>query len=461
MSDLVGASDATLFESAMDGMAVLDADGECVYANERQADIYGYETPEAILGTHWRSLYSDEQVGRFEATVCPTLEAEGEWRGRAVGRRRDGESFDQELSITRTAAGGLVCAVRDVTATTERERALDRQRTILESIRDGVYTLDPDGVITWVNQSAVDEFDGGYTRSDLVGAHVSTLLSEADIEQCLAIIDDLLAEDGPESARCEIALKTAYGDEIPCELNMTLLPFEDGEFQGTVGVVRDMTERKRREQHLSVLNRVLRHNLRNRMSVVMGHLDMLEERVGDEHRAHVETMRETAEEIVAVSEMASRMEEVIEGGGRHQETVDVVETITGSVDAFRERYPGASISVDVPAAKAVRADDRLRSVVDALVENAIEHTDREPVVTVRLQPPGEDGLVTIAVEDNGPGIPDSEIDVLDEAREGPLSHGSGLGLWYVRWYADGHGGEVEFDEAADRGSVVRLRLRAA
>ncbi len=464
MSDIVESSDPALFESAvesaMDGMAVLDVDGRCVYANDRQAEIFGYEKPDSLEGTHWRCLYSDEQVGQFEAEVCPTLEAEGEWRGRAVGKRRDGESFEQELSVTQTAADSLVCAVRDVTDQAEHERTLDRQRTILESIRDGVYTLDPDGVITWVNPSAVDEFDGGYTRDDLIGAHVSKLLSDADIEKCLAIIDDLLAEDGPESGRCEIDLETAYGDEIPCELNMTLLPFEDGEFQGTVGVVRDMTERKRREQHLSVLNRVLRHNLRNRMSVLMGHLDMLEESIDAAEAEHLATMRETAAEIISVSEMASRMEDIIERRGQREKTIDVVEMIEDCAAAFRGRFPDASISVDGPETQPVRADEQLRSAIDALVENALEHTDRQPEVEIRVSSPeGNGDLVTVAVEDNGPGIPDSEIEILDRSREGPLSHGSGLGLWYVSWYIDGHGGQIEFDEAENRGSIVRLGLR--
>jgi signal transduction histidine kinase len=192
----------------------------------------------------------------------------------------------------------------------------------------------------------------------------------------------------------------------------------------------------------------------------MGHLDLLEDDVDTDAGAHLETMRETAGEIISVSEMASRMEAVIEGSGRSGQAVDAVDVVEDRVDAHRRRYPDASISVDAPDSLSVRADGQLDSAIDAIVGNALEHTDREPVIDVRIRTADrETDLVTVAVEDNGPGIPDSEIEILDRPREGPLSHGSGLGLWYVRWYADGHGGELEFDEAPDRGSIVRLRLR--
>lgn len=123
----------------------------------------------------------------------------------------------------------------------------DLPETILENIHDGVYTLDAKGRITWVNQTAIEEHDIGYNADELIGSYVSKVLTDEDIEKCLDIIRKCLRSPARESGRCEIARQTAFGTEIPCELQLALLPMEDDDFGGSVGVVRDITERKRRE----------------------------------------------------------------------------------------------------------------------------------------------------------------------------------------------------------------------
>lgn len=455
MQDAADLPGAEVLESAMDGMAVLEGD-EYVYVNEAHATLYGYDDPDELVGQTWQQLYDDDQIERFETEILPIVREEGEWRGRAIGRTRDGERFEQELSLSRTGSEGLVCVVRDVSARAEQRRRLERQEVILGSIRDGVYTLDPDGVITWVNAAAVDEFDAGYTRDELIGAHVSMLMSDADIERCAVLIEELLTDPDAESRRCEVDLLPAAGDPIPCELNITLLPTEDGEFQGTVGVIRDVTERKQREQQLSVLNRLLRHNLRNRLTVLLGHLDLHED-TGE--ATHLEEVRETAEEVLAVSDKARRLEELVEAAESSAKEVDVVQVVESCTEQYRSAYPHASIVVDAPDTQSVRADDRLGVAIGELIENAIEHADGDPTVTVRVKPPeSPSGTVSVVVADDGPGIPEAEIAVLDADRERPLSHGSGLGLWYLRWYADRRGAGLSFTEADDDGTVVTLEL---
>jgi PAS domain S-box-containing protein len=101
-------------EASMDGMAILDSYGNYVYLNQSHADLYGYESPLQLVGTSWKNLYHEEELKRFEGIIMPLFLQNGSWRGEAVGRRQDGSSFPQELSLGAIADGGIVCVVRDI-----------------------------------------------------------------------------------------------------------------------------------------------------------------------------------------------------------------------------------------------------------------------------------------------------------------------------------------------------------
>jgi PAS domain S-box-containing protein len=125
-------------EASIDGIGILDGDGEFVYANQAHADIYGYDDPDVLVGNTWRMLYGDDERARFESEVMPALEAGEEWRGEARGRCADGSSFPQDLSLTSISDGGYICVVRDITDRKRYERRLEGQRDNLEILNQVV-----------------------------------------------------------------------------------------------------------------------------------------------------------------------------------------------------------------------------------------------------------------------------------------------------------------------------------
>jgi len=119
-------------EASTDGIAILDVDESYRFANQAHADIYGYDSPDAFVGNSWQMCYGKDEHERFESEVMPTLDAEGQWRGEAIGTRKDGTTFPQELSLSRTTDGQAICVVRDISERKERERQLARQNDRLE-----------------------------------------------------------------------------------------------------------------------------------------------------------------------------------------------------------------------------------------------------------------------------------------------------------------------------------------
>lgn len=105
----------TAMEVSMDGIAILNKNEEYIYMNQAHARIFGYDTSEELMGKSWRVLYEEDEVARLEPEVKAGFREKGGWCGEAIGKRRDGSTFPQEVSLTLMESGGVVCIVRDIT----------------------------------------------------------------------------------------------------------------------------------------------------------------------------------------------------------------------------------------------------------------------------------------------------------------------------------------------------------
>jgi signal transduction histidine kinase len=202
---------------------------------------------------------------------------------------------------------------------------------------------------------------------------------------------------------------------------------------------------------LTMNQRVLRHNLRNELSVVDGHLQNLELAVGgDDHDVGI--ARHHLEELLATSERARRILDIWESDQRRE--LDAVALVADAVERVRDRYPDADVELAATEDATVAAHPALGDAVYELLVNAVEHNDSDVRVSASVRTPPEGGVV-VEVTDTGEGVPENERRVLDQPTETSLSHASGLGLWFVYWTVRESGGSVEFD---DSGTVVRIRL---
>ena len=100
-------------EVALDGMAVL-VDGRFIYLNQAHAEVFGYDSPQELLGKSWQILYERSEIAAIEAEIFTALEQNRFWQGELTGKRRDGSHFDQELSIVLTEDNLTVCVCRDI-----------------------------------------------------------------------------------------------------------------------------------------------------------------------------------------------------------------------------------------------------------------------------------------------------------------------------------------------------------
>ena len=450
-----------LYERALDeavqGVTIADADQPdmpIVYANRSFERVTGYDIAE-VLGRNCRFLQGPETdpdtVDRIRAGIENDEPVSVEIRN----YRKDGTPFWNALDVApvRDEDGDVTHYVglqRDVTERKERERALERYETVVRTAADAIYVLDADGEIVEVNDAMTKLT--GRSRDALLGAKLDAFLDPPDASACRIASGSSVTE-----RTVEVPVLTLTGKRRSCEV--TVAPLPGDAFDGTVGIVRDVSERRRKQQQLSVLDRVLRHNLRNKMTVLCGRAEMIRQASSlDRAREHAREIDEVATNLLSLSETARSIQTVIADETSGTVRVDLSRVVEDVVATVRDRYPNATVTADVPDDAAVRAHESIDVAVKELVENAIVHNDGDdPRVDVSIAV--DDAEATLTVADDGPGIPPTERAVLSADAESPLEHTDRLGLWLVRWTLNLSDSEFTFDCNDPRGTVVTVRFR--
>ena len=126
----------------------------------------------------------------------------------------------------------------------------DSQRfdTLLSAISDPFYILDGTGRFTYVNDAFCDLT--GYDRGTIHNSGPSLIKDGQAVALGEKYLAQLLSDDGPDSIRFEVEIQPKDGDAIHCEDRMSVLPYEGEEFRGSLGILRDISEQKTREQQL-------------------------------------------------------------------------------------------------------------------------------------------------------------------------------------------------------------------
>ena len=378
--------------------------------------------------------------------------------------------FVSTSGVTLGDSGARVMLLSDVTgserqrrALIERERELDEQnelyRAIIDASFDFISRLDPEGRFTHVS-APVEDFLG-YTPAELDGKPMTAVVTDGEaVEQANAHLDRIL--DGETIQVHDLPLETKAGTTVYADVRGT--PVYDGSVlagdrtpDDIVGVqltTHDATERRQREGLISVINRVLRHNLRNEMTLIDGYAEMLASDLDGEQAAQARIIGSTANRLLDLSESAQVIEEN-RALSPELEPTDVVPVVERAVTQLETQYPTASVSVDMPTTATAKTLPRIEIAVWELVDNAARHGGDHPSIEIEIAV--DPTAVRLWISDDGPGLPDMERSVLESGEETQLVHGQGLGLWLVNWITTSLDGDVEMIDT-ETGTTVELRL---
>jgi PAS domain S-box-containing protein len=178
--EAVGQRSAAI-EASLDGFAILDRD-RFIYLNQSHADMFGYTIAE-LLDRDWHCLYSMLQLQEFATTAFPALAKLGQWQGEAIATRKDGSTFNEEVTLFSLDNGQIICICRNITERKSMEMALreseERYHQLVSNIPGALYqfelTADGTRQLNYVSARFYEIFEAA---PDLLVGDIAVLLSQ-------------------------------------------------------------------------------------------------------------------------------------------------------------------------------------------------------------------------------------------------------------------------------------------
>ena len=465
-----------VFAALPDVFYAFDGDGNFLRWNDRLSEATGYDD-EAIKSMHPIELVAPEDRPAVTEAISQVFEAGTPVTVEARFQTKDGETRPYEFTgaeLTRPDGEtlGLVGIGRDIS---DRKRRRRRFEAVFDNTPQFLCLTDLDGTVLEMNETVL-EFVGS-DRAAVVGQALWDTTWFRGTPPAAAA-----AETGVERARdgdvhdTEIEVCGTLGTET-IEFSVRPITDDRGDVTLLAAEGRLITEVKRRERHLEVLHRFLRHNLRNKMTIIQGTADVLHERLSDPtDRDHVTQIMGAATELIDLSETAHQLSRVAISDDGERQPIDLRETLRAVRDDVEADHEDATVRLGSDLDHRVRADWRLHPMFEQLVENAVEHSSASNraesdaatehadtnAPTVDVTCTERDGSITVRIADNGPGIPQDElVGITTDEEPTQLTHGTGFGLWLVRSVIDDYAGSLDYKPHPEGGSIVMVELPPA
>jgi protein-histidine pros-kinase len=475
-----------VLEAAPDAMVVVDVDGRIALVNSETERLFGY-TREELLGNsvellvpeRFRIAHPGHRSGYFRSPRKRSMGIGLE----LLGLRQDGSEFPVEISLSPLEVDGVVLAIAAIRDVTARKQTETKFRGLLEAAPDAMVIVNREGRITLINTQAEKMF--GYTRAELIGKSIETLVPERFHGAHPKYRTDYFNEPHtrPMGTGLELSGRRKDGTEFPVEINLSPVETEEGTL--VTAAVRDVTDRRRleetrrRAEELQVqaerkASRLkseflanMSHELRTPLNAIIGFAELMHDgKVGtvsahqqeylDDILTSSRHLLQLINDVLDLSKVeAGKLEfrpEPVDLAKLTREVRDILRTLAAKKQVRVETEIDAGVTgVLVDPAK-------LKQVLYNYLSNAIKFTPDEGRVVIRVAPEGP-AAFRLEVEDTGIGIRPEDLDRLyvefqqldsSMAKKHP---GTGLGLALTKRIVEAQGGRVEARSVLGKGSL--------
>jgi PAS domain S-box-containing protein len=476
-------------ETAINANAMGDLAGKLTYVNPAFLALWGYADSPEVLGKHLSEFW------HFKADaerVLQVLQGDGGWIGELVAARKDGSSFEVQVSasLVTNDAGKPMAMLASFLDITERKRAeeeIRKFRTIADKATYGAAITGVDGHLIYVNETFARMH--GWEPAELLGRHLSVFHRQDQMARVEALLERLLRE-GSFSAE-EVWHAKRDGSAFPTLMNASLIEDAAGKSQFLSATVLDITERKRAEEEREQLQAQLAqarkmesvgrlaggvaHDFNNMLAVITGHADLALEETDPESPLHADLL-----EIQKAARRSADLTRQLLAFARKQiiapQVLDLNDTVAGLLPMLRRLIgeaidvvwrPGAqpwTVQLDpsqvdqVLVNLVVNARDAIAGVGQVAIETENVAFDEAYCTEHAGFVPGE--YVRLAVSDDGCGMdPETRAHLFEPffTTKG-VGQGTGLGLATLYGVVEQNQGFITVYSEPGQGTTFNLYL---
>jgi PAS domain S-box-containing protein len=382
----------------------------------------------------------------------------------------------------------FVCFCRDVTERKKMEQALkeseEKLRVIFDTVYSGVILVDAAGIITFANRRMAEMF--GHDMEEFIGTSYPEYMHETQSDAGKHTMLQLIRGD-IDHVFVERLYRKKDGTVFWGQISGSRLCHPDGSFSSLVGVIADISERKRLEAQLQQSQKMeavgtltggIAHDYNNLLAVIMGNLSMAREETAP-HSVMAGFLHE-AEQASSKARALTHELMTLSKGGYPMKKPGSIESLLKEIAGQTQTHDGIDYTFSIQDDLwPVEYDSKqMQYVISNVLINAVEAMPQGGTITIQAENqvienkgndsgvPLKDGkYVRISIKDEGRGIPEEDIDKIFDpyfsTKERGVQKGMGLGLTTAYAVVEKHGGNIMVNSTTGVGTTVTIYLPVA